>query len=196
MADLKLVNDQTAVLMADFHADTMGVNPVVQERQTFQRAREVLDAARAAGVFVAYIVVNFRNGYPEISDRNKTFSQRKTSGQAPARDPASLIHSSVTPIEGEPIIVKHRVNAFFGTDLEMVLRAQGVDTLVLLGHATSGVILSTVRYAADADYRLVVVEDGCADRDTDVHQMLMEKVFPRQADVVSSQEVAAALRAA
>jgi nicotinamidase-related amidase len=181
--------------MADFHADSMGVNPIVQERHTFQRAREVLDAARNAGVFVAYIVVNFRSGYPEISDRNKTFSQRKTSGQTPAKDPATLIHSSVTPREGEPIIVKHRVNAFYGTDLDMILHAQGIDTLVLMGHATSGVILSTVRYAADADYRLVVVEDGCADPNPDVHQMLMEKVFPRQADVISSGNLVAALKA-
>ena len=195
MADLTLVKDKTALLMADFHADSMGVNPIVQERHTFQRAREVLDAARDTGVLVAYIVVNFRGGYPEISDRNKTFSLRKTSGQTPAKDSAALIHSSVAPREGEPIIVKHRVNAFYGTDLEMILRAQEIDTLVLMGHATSGVILSTVRYAADADYRIVVVEDGCADRDTEVHEMLMEKVFPRQAEVVKSGDTVAALRA-
>ena len=53
-----------------------------------------------------------------------------------------------------------------------------------MGHATSGVILSTVRLAADLDYNLIVVEDGCADRDPEVHQLLMEKVFPRQGTVV------------
>ena len=99
------------------------------------------------------------------------------------------------PNEGEPIIVKHRVSAFYGTDLEMILRAQGIYTLILMGHATSGVILSTVRYAADADYQLVVVEDGCADRDPEVHRLLMEKVFPRQAAVVSLKEMVEALAA-
>jgi nicotinamidase-related amidase len=193
MAEVNLDKTRTALLMADFHADSMGVNPIVQERHTFDRAKEVLDAARNAGVLVAYIVVNFRQGYPEISDNNKTFSVRKTSGQTPAADPVSLIQPSVLPQEGEPVIVKHRVNAFFGTDLEMVLRAGNIDTLVLMGHATSGVILSTVRYAADADYQLVVVEDGCADQDPEVHRLLMEKVFPRQATVANSQEVVAAL---
>ena len=193
MAELTLDKSTTALLMSDFHADSMGVNPVVQERHTFERAQEVLTAARNAGVFVAYIVVNFRAGYPEISARNQSFSARKTSGQTPAADPATLIHSSVTPRPNEPIIVKHRVGAFFGTDLAMVLGAQGIDTLILMGHATSGVILSTVRYAADADYRLVVVEDGCADRDEEVHRILMEKVFPRQATVAGSPEVVAAL---
>jgi nicotinamidase-related amidase len=193
MAEVTLEKSKTSLLMADFHADTMGVNPMVQERHTFEQAREVLDAAREAGLLVIYIVVNFRPGYPEISDRNKTFSQRKTSGPPPAPDPASLIHPSVSPRPEEPITVKHRVNAFFGTDLDMILRAQDIDTLLLMGHATSGVILSTVRYAADADYRIVVVEDGCADRDLEVHQFLMEKVFPRQATVASAREVVAAL---
>ena len=98
--------------MADFHAETMGVNPVVQERHTFERAREVLDAARSTGILVAYIVVNFRHGYSEISDHNQSFSARKNSGQSPPVDPVSLIQLSVLPQRGEPVIVKHRVNAF------------------------------------------------------------------------------------
>jgi nicotinamidase-related amidase len=48
---------------------------------------------------------------------------------------------------------------------------------------------------ADLDYNLVIVEDGCADRDPEVHQLLMEKVFPRQGTVVSSGEIVEALAA-
>ena len=193
MADIELDKSRTALLMADFHSDSMGQNPIVQERRTFDRAREVLTRARRAGVLVIYIVVNFRPGYPEISDMNQTFSTRKAAGVPPAADPKTLIHATVMPEQGDPIIVKHRVNAFFGTDLDMMLRSQNRDTLILMGHATSGVILSTVRYAADADYRIIVVEDGCADRDTEVHTLLMEKVFPRQATVASAADVARAL---
>jgi nicotinamidase-related amidase len=57
--------------------------------------------------------------------------------------------------------------------------------LVLAGIVTSGVVLSTLRQAADLDYRLTVLADGCLDSDPDVHWVLLEKVFPRQADVVS-----------
>ena len=195
MAEIKLDKSTTALLMADFHTDSMGENPIVRERQAFERAKEVLDAARDAGVFVAYIVVNFRTGFPETSDLNKTFSARKTSGQSSAPDPLTLIHPAVTPRQDEPVIVKHRVNAFFGTDLDVILRSHGVDTLILMGHAKSGVILSTVRYAADADYQLMVIEDGCADRDPEVHTMLMEKIFPRQATVKSSKEAVDSLAA-
>ena len=104
-----------------------------------------------------------------------------------------MIHAAVLPLQTEPIITKHLVNAFFGTDSDTMLRAQGRDILILMGHTTSGVILSTVRYAADADYRLIVVEDGCADRDHQVNDLLMEKVFPRQATVASAQDVVRAL---
>ena len=69
-----------------------------------------------------------------------------------------------------------------------MLRAANIDTLVLTGIATSGVVLSTLRQAADLDYRLVVLSDACLDSDAEVHRVLMEKVFPRQADVVTVNE--------
>lgn len=193
MAEIKLDKSKTMLLMADFHISGIGQNPIAKERHTLEQAREVLEAARHAGVFVAYCVSNFRPGYPEVSDRNKARSARRASGQVPPADPTTLIEPSVRPKEGEPVIVKHRTSAFSGSDLDMILRAQNFDTLILMGHATSGVILSSVRQAADLDYQLIVVEDGCADRDPEVHSVLMDKVFPRQATVVSSREMVAAL---
>lgn len=91
------------------------------------------------------------------------------------------------------MVTKRRVGAFSTTDLQTVLRARDLTTLILLGVSTSGVVLSTVRWAADADYDLVVVADGCLDGDDEVHRVLTQKVFPRQAQVVSAAEVCAAL---
>jgi nicotinamidase-related amidase len=90
--------------------------------------------------------------------------------------------------------VKRRVNAFYGTDLELVLRAQRVRTLVLCGIATSGVVLSTLRDAADRDFELVVLADACGERDPDVHRLLVERVFPSQARVLPVAEWVASLR--
>ena len=61
-------------------------------------------------------------------------------------------------------------------------------TLVLAGIATSGVVLSTLRRAADLDYGLTVLRDGCADADEGVHRVLLDKVFRRQADVLRVDE--------
>ncbi len=68
-----------------------------------------------------------------------------------------------------------------------------IHNLILLGYATSGVVLSTTRYAADLDYRLYIVEDCCADQQPDVHDFLTQRIFPRQADVVQSEDVIRAL---
>ena len=195
MAEIILDKSKTALLMADFATSGIGQNPVAEERHTLERAKDVLDAARTAGVFVAYCVSHFRPGYPEVSDRDRTRAARRDSGEVLPTDPAELIHTSVKPMPGEPVLGKHRTSAFSGSAFEMVLRAKNIDTLILMGHSTSGVILSTIRLAADLDYQLVVVEDGCADRDPEVHKLLMEKVFPRQGTVVSSKEMVEALAA-
>ena len=76
-----------------------------------------------------------------------------------------------------------------------MLNGGGVDTLVLTGIATSGVVLSTLRYAADLDYRLVVLADACADADDEVHRVLTTKAFPRQADVLTVAQWAKSLGA-
>lgn len=84
------------------------------------------------------------------------------------------------------VVTKRRVSAFAGSDLDVVLRSQGIDSLVLTGIATSGVVLSTLRQAADLDFGLTVLGDLCADGDPEVHRVLMDKVFPRQAEVMTA----------
>ena len=195
MADITLNNSTTALLIADFYAEMMNTIPHAVDRRVVAKTQALQQAARNAGIMVCYSATVFRPGYPEISDRNKTFSQRKASGQPAVSDPVQIIHEAVRPIEGEVVAGKHRVNAMFGTDLEMALRANNIETLVMLGYATSGVVLSTTRYAADADFRLIIVEDCCSDQDPDVHDFLTQQIFPRQADVVQSADVIQALSA-
>ncbi len=185
----------TALLVADFYAEFMGSLPHSVSRDCVAKTVALLNHARRAGLLVCYSATVFRPGYPEVNDRNKIFGARKRSGQVAIADPLAIIHPAVQPAADEPVIGKHRVNAMFGTDLEIVLRARDIHTLIMLGYATSGVILSTTRYAADADYRLLVVEDCCADNDQQVHDFLCGKILPRQADVVQSTDVMRALGA-
>ena len=103
------------------------------------------------------------------------------------------VHAALAPLDTEPVVVKRRVSAFSGSDLDVLLRGASADALVLAGIATSGVVLSTVRQAADLDYRLTVLADACADRDPEVHRVLTEKVFPRQALVSTTDEWIASL---
>jgi len=158
------------------------------------RLSGAIAAARAAGIVIIYVTVGFRPGYPEISDRNKSFAAIAGSGRFSDADPGSRIHRAVAPEPADVIVVKKRVSAFAGSDLDVVLRGLGVDSLVLTGIATSGVVLSTVRQAADLDYQLTVLADGCLDSDPEVHRVLTSKVFPRQADVMPISGWTASLR--
>ena len=158
-----------------------------------ERATSVLDAARAANLPIIYVVVRFREGYPEANPRNRVFAAIKETGRLREGTPGAEIHTQVAPRPEDVVVVKRRVGAFSTTDLSTVLRARDLTTLILMGVATSGVVLSTVRWAADEDYDLVVVEDCCADADEEVHRVLMQKVFPRQAQVVTAATVCAAL---
>lgn len=183
----------TALLIMDYQVDV--VSRYTQQNQSLlDRAAETLSAARSAGMPVIYIAVQFRAGYPEINPRNGTFAALRESGRLLAGSSGAAIHPQVAPQNDEPVVIKRRVGAFSTTDLETILRAQGITTLLLMGIATSGVVLSTIRWAADMDYSLVVVEDCCADNDEEVHRVLMQKVFPRQARVISADTLRQALR--
>ena len=83
---------------------------------------------------------------------------------------------------------KNRVSAFAGNNLRQILDAQDIDHLVLAGIATSGIVLSTALQAADLDYRVTVLSDACADRDPDLHDALVTKVFNRRGDVLTTRE--------
>ena len=196
MADFSIDRRTTALLIADFYADAMGTLPHAVERGVVQRTVGLQAAARAAGLMVCYCATVFRPGYPEISERNKTFSARKASGQPAVFDPLEVIHPDVRPRDGEVVVGKHRVNALFGTGLDVALAGNNIDTIILLGYATSGVVLSTTRYASDRDYRLYIVADCCADSDPEVHDFLIGRVLNRQADIVTADEAIAAIEAA
>jgi nicotinamidase-related amidase len=149
------------------------------------RLRRAIDAARRASVRVIYVVVGFRDDYAEVSPNNRSFSAIAQTGAYTEGDDNRRVHPDIAPQQGDIVVTKKRVSAFAGSDLDMVLRAQQIDHLVISGISTSGVVLSTVRQAADLDFRLSVLSDGCADGDAEVHRVLIEKVFARQGEVVT-----------
>lgn len=179
--------DRSALLVMDVQPGIL--DRVADSAAYLVRVGAAVRAARGHGVPVIHVVVGFRPGLPEVSARNQSFSGLKQQA------PAMLVNPqpAITPEGSEVIVTKRRVSAFTGSDLEVVLRGGELDHLVLAGIATSGVVLSTLREAADKDYRLTVLEDLCADTDAEVHAVLTTKVFPRQARVTSGAEWIASL---
>src|SRR5580700_9132809 len=124
----------TALLVMDVQQSI--VDRFGDDEAYLPRLAAAVETARRAGIRVIYVVVGFRAGHPEVSQRNKSFAAVAGTGRFAEGDPGTAIHPDVAP-------------------------------------------------AADLDYRLTVLADGCLDADPEVHRVLTEKVFPRQADVLS-----------
>lgn len=177
----------TALLLMDLQNAIL--ERVGNDAAYIERVQKVQAAARQAKLPIIYVVVKFRPDFPEVSSNNKMFGSIKGSGMPFTEgNPATEIHASFAPVPGEIVVTKRRVGAFSGSDLDVVLRGQGIDHIILTGLATSGVVLSTLRLAADLDYKITVIADCCGDRDEEVHRVLTQKVFPNQADVLNSDE--------
>ncbi|HVX22356.1 MAG TPA: isochorismatase family protein [Acidimicrobiales bacterium] len=115
-------------------------------------------AARAAGVPVVHVRVGFRPGMPEVSRRNRAFAPLRASGGLGLDDPTSAIHPAVAPEPGDVVVVKKRIGAFTGSDLEVVLRSLDVGSVVLekvfpaqAAVLTSARWVDTVEAGADGD---------------------------------------------
>jgi nicotinamidase-related amidase len=178
---------RTALLSMDFQSDVLAT--MTSHGDVLARAADGLAFARRAAIPVFHVVVGFRPGYPECDPKNPMLAAVMQAGRLQTSTPGADLSPGLRAEGSEPVIWKHRVSAFAGTDLDQILRARRIETLILQGVVTSGVVLSTVRHAADADYRLIVLRDACADRDDEVHRVLVEKVFPRQATVITTSEL-------
>ena len=177
----------------DYQNDIVGFLPEEERSALLARASAVLTSARREGVPVIYVVVRFREGYPEVSSKDAGRRGLRDSRRLMEGTPGAEIISAVAPQPGEAVVTKRRTGAFSTTDLVAILNARGIETLVLMGVSTSGCVLSTVRWGADIDYRLIVIADCCADRDEEVHRILTGKILPRQATVITANEFIQAL---
>jgi nicotinamidase-related amidase len=192
-SQLSIERDKAAVVIMDYQNDIVSGYPEDVRKELLTKASKVLTIARREGIAVIYVVVRFREGYPEISSRDAARRGIRQTGRLVEGTPGAEILPEVAPQPGEVVVTKRRTGPFSTTDLNAVLNAKGIETLVLMGVSTSGCVLSAVRWAADIDYRLIVIANCCADRDDEVQQVLTEKVFPRQATVVTSDEFLQAL---
>jgi nicotinamidase-related amidase len=181
------VPDNEALLVMDIQNAT--VKMLKDSTALTDSLTKAIQTARRKKIPVIYGVIGFRKGYPEVNPNNKSFSNlKKNATLALDTEWAVQIHPSFAPEPGEIIVTKKRVSTFTGSDLEVVLRSLQIKRLVLSGISTSGVVLSTIREAADKDYEITVLSDCCADLDDEVHRVLTTKIFPRQADVMTSEE--------
>jgi nicotinamidase-related amidase len=179
---------KTALLIMDYQNGALAMVP--NPEQLLAGAQRAIDLIRSRGGTIGYV----RVGFVDASEIGGTMGNLVGGVDSAlehfhADHANTQIQTDIAPEEGDIVVRKTRVGPFGSTDLHEQLQTRGIDTLVLAGISTSGVVLSTVRDAHDKDYRLIVLADLCADRDAEVHEVLTSKVFPRQAEVISGAEL-------
>jgi nicotinamidase-related amidase len=117
----------SALLVIDFQTSVVEMAGTDKD-SLLAKTANLIDATRRGRARIIYIVVGFRPGYPEGSPRNQSFGPIRESGRFAAGSPGTEIHPVVAPNPGDVIVTKHRVSAFAGTDLDMILRASGIET--------------------------------------------------------------------
>ena len=194
MADLQLDLSKTAVLAMDFQKAIVSMVPMAKERKVVQKAKAVLDGARKVGIPVIHVVLQFREGYPEVSPLNRMFSGLKEMGLFVAGHEDGIIAEPLGPVEGDILVTRPRVNAFYNSDLQSILGSKGVDTIVLMGISTNWIVEGTARHAADADYRVIVLEDCCAGISVEAHEASIFNILSQIAEVSTSDDFLASLK--
>ena len=175
---------RTALLVMDFQEGIVGQLP--DTGPLLERVRQAIADVREHGGTIGYVRVAFTEEDWAAIPASAMFAAVGQNRLMHHEDPSTAIHEAVAPEPGDIVVRKTRVGAMLTTDLDQQLRDRGIDTLVLAGLSTSGVVLSTVIEAADRDYRLYVLSDGTDDRDEQTRDFLLTKVFPRRAQVIET----------
>ncbi|MFG2479582.1 cysteine hydrolase family protein [Streptomyces fagopyri] len=190
-----IVPERTALLAMDFQN---GIVPLAPDSDALvERVRGAIADVRAAGGTIGYVRVAFtEDDWTRVPETNKAFTAVAAAKMLHHEDSATRIDERITPEDGDIVVRKIRFGSGSTTDLHQQLSDRGIDTLVLTGISTSGVVLSTLIDAADRDYRVVVLADGVADPDPETHRVLLDNVFPTRAHILDIAGLRELLRSA
>ena len=147
-------------------------------RSVVAPTRRVLDAARAAGILVVYLVMQFKADLSDLGGQDAPNRSRHLGmgvGDVIAAPDGTAsrilvegtwntrIVEELTPHAVDLVVAKHRYSGFFETELDALLRARGITSLVFTGCTTSVCVESTLRDAFYRDYRCLLLTDCCAE---------------------------------
>jgi ureidoacrylate peracid hydrolase len=160
----------------------------VAEKKVIDKANQAIAWARGKKMPIAHVKVGFSDDYIECPKKSPVFSKAAENGVLKLGEWGTEFHDDMDVRPEDKVIIKHRISAFYNTDLETVLRANGVETLYICGVSTNMAVELTSREAHDRDYQVVVIGDACGSSDEEMHQMAL-KVLTRIAKIVLVSEL-------
>lgn len=154
---------------------------------TLDRVKTLLQHARSHGYAIIHVRLAFSDDYKEQPESSPVFGAAKKFGAFKTGEWGTEFHPKAAPLKNEATLTKHRVNAFFGTPLDTILRTYGIKNLAVVGCATDMAVQTAVRDAQDHDYACTVIGDCCiAANDDDQEQTL--RMLAKVAKIVKLEE--------
>jgi nicotinamidase-related amidase len=190
MNSLQLDSKTTALVLIDLQnwIFSRELSPY-SAQDVIQRSRQLVEAFRKKAAPVIFLTVDLGNMTPLVVD---------TPSRDPNAPPPPPTALELSPDSGympdDLVLTKRHWGAFTGTELERVLTAHGIQTVVLCGVATNFGVESTARQGTGLGFSFVIAEDACTGGlGPEDHRFAMEKIFPRIARVRKTEDVIASL---
>ena len=158
-------------------------------------AADLAAACRSAGVPVIHVWYIVEEGAPGLRQNAPLFQGVKESGGLVRGSWGAAPADGLEPQAGDHVVEKMRMNGFYNTRLDILLRGLGVETLIITGAWTNMSIEHTARHAADAGYRAVVPSDGTSTVDDEWQNAALSYAMQNVATVATCAEIAEALGA-
>jgi nicotinamidase-related amidase len=188
MSNLQLETKKTALVVIDLQKGVIGL-PIVPHtsQEILERSSRLAKAIREKGGAVVYVRVDFNDFLKLPVDQPPAIPD----GPLPAELSEVVPEAGMLP--GDLLVTKRHHGAFARTELENLLKAHGVETVVICGVSTSVGVEATVRQGTGLGFAFVVAEDACGAMAVEEHEYAVKTIFPRLAKVRSAEEVIAAL---
>lgn len=183
---------RTALVVIDLQKGIMGTGELkpYSAAEVLEKNNQLADSLINSPALITLV---------NVDPTTMQFLNQEGSGKAYANIPVEFSEYMMPIAEDETAenvikITKHNPGAFFGTDLDLQLRRRGIDTIILTGVATTNGVYATALDAYQHGYKVIVVEDACADRDGELHQIFFDKLFVKLGEIASTKEILSAIK--
>jgi nicotinamidase-related amidase len=156
------------------------VSGVMDSTGMLANTKDIVAAARAAGVTIMHAPISFAEGYNEISSHPYGILKGVVDGKAFVKGSwGAAIVDELAPAGGDIVIEgKRGLDTFASTNLDFILRSKGITTLILSGFLTNCCVESTMRSGYENGYRVITLTDCVAGTSTEEHENALKYDFP------------------
>ncbi|KAI5458820.1 Isochorismatase-like protein [Mariannaea sp. PMI_226] len=178
----------TALLLLDFHSLLVDVVGGAKAAAAVSVAANMRTWAKSQGITVIHALIDIDDTpFPTCKDAKRILEFAAAMKKSGAEESPQLGQS----LDDNEVMFKRKpgyVSALKSPGIEEFLAKKGIKSLIMTGLSTSGCVLRTAYPAADAEFVVSVISDACADRDEEVHELVLKKLLPSRAHVGSASQ--------